>query len=208
MDESGDLGFDFTKKRTSKTFNITFLFSTNPKQIEKIVKKTFRAMPLEKRRKHSGVLHASHEHPNTKFKMLTLLNESNPEIKIMTIKLNKDKVYTSLQDEKNALYNYVVNVLLGRIIEKKLCPMNEKIHFIAAKKDTNQFLNKNFKDYIEKKTSKSLDLLLEIKTTAENKSLQMADLLSWAFFQKYEHNDERYYNFLKKYIVEESDLYK
>jgi len=26
MDESGDLGFDFTKRKTSKYFTITFLF--------------------------------------------------------------------------------------------------------------------------------------------------------------------------------------
>jgi hypothetical protein len=44
MDESGDLGFDFSKKKTSKFFIISFLFiddETQKKQIEKIVKTVF-----------------------------------------------------------------------------------------------------------------------------------------------------------------------
>lgn len=41
LDESGDLGFDFNKKKTSKFFIVTFLFMENNKlSIEKIIKKT------------------------------------------------------------------------------------------------------------------------------------------------------------------------
>ena len=39
MDESGDLGFDFKKKKTSKVFVITCLFIENKGQLKKIVKK-------------------------------------------------------------------------------------------------------------------------------------------------------------------------
>lgn len=40
LDESGDLGFDFRKKKTSKFFIVTCLFTEDKKPIEKIVKKT------------------------------------------------------------------------------------------------------------------------------------------------------------------------
>jgi len=40
LDESGDLGFNFKKKKTSKFFVITFLFVKDKGPIEKIVKKT------------------------------------------------------------------------------------------------------------------------------------------------------------------------
>ena len=41
LDESGDLGFNFKKKKTSKFFIVTFLFIEGSKgPIEKIVKKT------------------------------------------------------------------------------------------------------------------------------------------------------------------------
>ena len=39
MDESGDLGFDKSKTRSSKNFLITFFFCDNPSPFEKIVKK-------------------------------------------------------------------------------------------------------------------------------------------------------------------------
>jgi len=40
LDESGDLGFDFTKKKTSKFFVVTCLVVENKRPIEKIVSKT------------------------------------------------------------------------------------------------------------------------------------------------------------------------
>jgi hypothetical protein len=39
MDESGDLGFDFQKSRTTKNFLITCLFTKNKRPLEKCVKK-------------------------------------------------------------------------------------------------------------------------------------------------------------------------
>lgn len=38
MDESGDLGFDFTKDKTSRYFVITFLMIDDPKPGSKIIK--------------------------------------------------------------------------------------------------------------------------------------------------------------------------
>lgn len=40
LDESGNLGFDYKKKKTSKFFVITFLFAADKKPIEKLVKRT------------------------------------------------------------------------------------------------------------------------------------------------------------------------
>jgi len=41
QDETGDLGFDFTKEGTSDYFIIAFLITENPKQIQSVIKKTF-----------------------------------------------------------------------------------------------------------------------------------------------------------------------
>ena len=38
LDESGDLGFDFTKQKTTKFFVVTILFVDNKRSIEKCVK--------------------------------------------------------------------------------------------------------------------------------------------------------------------------
>jgi hypothetical protein len=55
------------------------------------------------------VLHAYKEEAATKKRLPSLL--AGKDCSIMTILLNKRKVYTNLQDEKPVLYNYVTNIL-------------------------------------------------------------------------------------------------
>lgn len=208
MDESGDLGFDFSKSKTTKNFVIAFLFTNNHRSLDKIVSKTFQAMPKSKMRNHCGTLHCAKEHPKTKIKLLSLLGQKQ-DVSILIIRLNKQKVYTKLQDEKNALYNYVVNVLLDRVFSKKLLPL-ESIQFVASKKDTNKFLNNNFIDYIHNglKIKHKANIMPVIKTPAQIKPLQIVDFIAWSVFQKYENNDESYFNLIKHLIIEDYLLFR
>ena len=205
MDESGDLGFG--GMRNSKNFLITFFFCQNTRPFEKFVRKTFLSMPSSKIERHCGVLHACHEHPKTKMKLFSLLQEKEG-FSVMVIRLNKAKVYTNLQNEKNVLYNYVTNILLDRIITKKYCNSKEPIHFIASQKDTNKYLNNVFAEYIASKAKDRVILNLDVKSSASHKCLQIADFISWGIFQKYEHGDDTYYEMLKKFIVEDYMLFK
>ena len=135
LDESGDLGFDFRKKKTSKIFVITCLLTENKKQIEKIVKKTHSEL-RKKHKRRFGVLHCVKEKPVTRQRLLRRLAEK--ECFIMSIYLNKRKVYTKLQNEKTVLYNYVTNILLDRIYSRKIIKTNGKIHLVASKRETNE----------------------------------------------------------------------
>ena len=127
----------------------------------------------------------------------------------MTIFLNKRKVYTRLQDEKHVLYNYVTNILLDRIFSKRFLPEMESITLIASKRETNKFLNENFSGYLNRKVSNAhnIKFTVEIKTPADEKSLQAVDFASWAIFRKYEFEDEEYYNLIKGKIKEENPLF-
>jgi len=128
---------------------------------------------------------------------------------IMAIYLNKKKVYTHLQDEKQILYNYVTNILLDRICTKKIIPTSGPVTLIASKRETNKFLNDNFVRYLNSQagSNHAIDLKVEIKTHSEDKVLQVVDFISWAIFRKYEHQDESYREFIKKKIVEENALF-
>ncbi|AIF81411.1 hypothetical protein I862_04255 [endosymbiont of Acanthamoeba sp. UWC8] len=203
MDESGCLGFNFSKPKTSKHFIISFLFCTNKRPIEKVVKKIFQSFPQKERKSCSGVLHCNKESPKTRIKLFNSLKEL--EITVMFIRLNKNKVYTNLHNEKPVLYNYVTNILLDRIFSKKLIPTNEKIFLIASRRETNYFLNENFKNYIKSKNHADIEVI--IKTPAQEKALQAADFISWAAFRKYERNDESYYTLIKKLIIEDCPLF-
>ena len=144
LDESGDLGFDPNKKH-SKYFVITLLLTQNKKPIEKLVKKIHTSLRQKVKRLSGGVLHAYKEKSVTRKRLLNLLNEKN--CLIMAIYLNKAKVYTKLKEEKHVLYNYVTNILLDRILSKKLVDTKVPVKLIAAKRETNKFLNENFKEY-------------------------------------------------------------
>lgn len=206
MDESGDLGFDFEKQGTTTHFLITFLFSKKRRNIEKCVKKVHGGL-RRKYKKKIGVLHAYIEEPVTRKRLLSLLAEK--DCKIMTILLNKKKVYTNLQDEKPVLYNYVTNILLDRIFSKKLVPPGERIEIIASRKETSKFLNLNFRSYLQHQivNNHNAKVSVSIKTPAEQKELQAVDFVSWAIFRKYEYNDDTYYNLIRSRIVEENPLF-
>lgn len=208
LDESGDLGFNFKKAGTSKIFIVTLLFvDENKKAIEKIVKNTHAELNKSIKRR-VGVLHATNEKPTTRQRLLRRLAEKG-DCKIMMIYLNKDKVFTKLQDEKQVLYNYVTNILLDRIYTKKVVPTDKEIELIASRRETNKFFNDNFKTYLcQKITGKHhCKIKVSVKTPSEEKILQAVDFVSWALFRKYEKGDDSYYKIIKSKIIEEKPLF-
>lgn len=204
MDESGDLSFR-GKSGSSKYFIVTFLFTKNKRAVEKIIKKVHRSLSKKIKRK-VGSLHSTKEKPLTRKRVLKLISEK--ECSIMCIILNKEKVYSNLQDEKQVLYNYVTNILLDRILNKKLIENNEKTVLTASRRETNRFLNENFKRYLTEQTKRKEEIIVEIKTPSEEKGLQVVDFASWAIFRKYENKDEIYYSIIKDKIIEENFLFK
>lgn len=208
MDESGDLGFDFQKRRTSKYFVVSFLFSPTPRPLQKVVKKAFKSMSIRDQKNHSGVLHATKETSRLRIKLLRSIGEIR-DVSILSIYLNKKRVYTRLKDEKQVLYNYITNILLDRIFTKKLLPIDEEIILVASRRETNRFLNDNFKSYLNSqiRTNHALDVKIVIKSPAEEKALQAADFVSWALFRKHEMEDDSYYNLIKMRVAEENPLF-
>lgn len=207
LDESGDLGFNFAKQRTTKFFVVTLLFVDNKRPIEKLITSIHRNL-RKKYKMRNGILHASKEEPATCVKFCK--NIVFKKCSIMTIYLNKLKVHTRLKDEKHVLYNYVVNILLDRIMSKRLVSRTGAINLIASRRETNIFLNQNFQDYLSRQVSNNhnIQIDIKIKTPYEEKCLQAADIISWAIFRKYEYGDESYYNLMKEIIVEENTLFK
>lgn len=206
LDESGDLGFD-PKKKNSKYFMVTILATLDKKPIEKVVKKIHASLKKKVKRLSGGILHCYKEKPATRKRLLKLLNTR--DCVVLAIYLNKAKVYTKLREEKHVLYNYVTNILLDRIMTKKLIDQKLGIVLIAAKRETNKFLNENFKDYLNNQieSKHGLKIKIELKTPAQEKSLQAVDFASWAIFRKYERRDNSYYTLIKSRVVEENPLF-
>jgi hypothetical protein len=206
LDESGDLGFDFSKKGTSKYFLITCLFIAKKRPIEKIVSRTFAEL-TKKHKKRGGVLHSTHEKPITRQRLLKRLIKK--DCHIMTIFLDKKRVYTKIKNERIILYNFIANILLDRIYTSNLIDKNKKITLVAERKETSRFLNENFQNYIQDSVKKNHKAEIEvlIRTPFEEKALQAVDFASWAIFRKYEFGDTKFYKIIQEKIAEEKPLY-
>ena len=207
LDESGDLGFDFTKRGTSSVFVITFLFIDGSKRpIEKIVSRTHGELNKSVKRR-IGVLHATNEKPITRRRLLKRLAEK--DCAVMAICLNKKNVHAKLRNEKQALYNYVANILLDRIYTHHAVSSAAEIELVASRRETNRFLNDNFRQYLSLKVKDFHHgtMRISIKTPREEKILQAVDFVSWSIFRKYEKGDDSYYDIIKRKIVEENPLF-
>lgn len=207
LDESGDLGFDWKKQKTSRYFLITTVFVESKRPLEKIVRKIFAAMSKKERKAMHGCLHCYKAHPRIRQKLLTEVNQL--DLSIMTISLNKKKVYSKLHDEKHVLYNFVVNILLDRLYTRKLIPIDQPIHLVASQRETNTFLNVNFQQYLTQQVEQKhqLRLSIAIKPPSAEKGLQVADFLCWALFRKREHADASYADLIHSKVVEERPLF-
>ena len=56
-------------------------------------------------------------------------------------------------------------------------------------------------------SSHRLDLSVEVKSSHEDKCLQIVDMASWSIFRKLERGDDSCYNTIRTRIVEESPLH-
>lgn len=207
LDESGDLGFDFTKNKTSRYFVITMLVCTSPGPVEKIVKRTFQSLSAKELQVHPGVLHCYKEKEGIRIKLLELL--AAKEVNIITIIVNKENVKPGLRDKKHILYNYIAKTLLKEFYKSQTFPEIHSIKLVASKRETNKFLNEDFARYLktQARDNHNLDLNIEIKTPYEDKCLQVADFACWAIFRKAEADECKYYDIISSKITAEIPLF-
>jgi len=203
MDESGDLGFDKTKKRTSDYFVITFLITKDEKTPNVIMKKATNWMKHKKIKLKWWVYHAFSHLESTNQKVLNIV--MNYDISIMTLILDKSKVYSHSSSEKHVLYNIIVNKLLDAVINKNLIPnKDEVIHFVASRRETSKTLNEQFVNYLHNRHKDQPNIQFEIKIPIQSKWLQLVDIITYSIFQKYEHDNLNLYSlFDKKIMIEE-----
>lgn len=202
FDESGDLGFDFSKTGTSSHFVIAFLISENKRPISKLVRKVFLTLPSAVKRKSNGVLHACNEKPGTVKKLLTGMVAK--DVRIATIRLDKHKVL--IMSNPSELYADIVISLVNRLYADGVFNESEHIELIASQCNTSRSLNERFSrnvmtNMIDKKFTVS------IVKPADDKCLQAVDFVSWAFWQKYTKGDGTFSDIISGKVISEYEMY-
>jgi hypothetical protein len=192
MDESGDLGFDFSKAKTPRKFCITLVLAKDERKLEKIIKRTFSDFTHLNIKHPTGILHSYHETKRTKMSIIRRLKET--DAMVFTIYADKTKLK---RRDVNEFYNDLTILLVEKVFSVTSA---EKIILTASRKSTDDVQNEKFINSIKSAFSDSIEV--SIKKPGEAKSLQIADCASWSVFRYYEYDDDEYYNELKPILHE------
>ena len=202
-DESGCLGFDFSKKGTKKHLLITFLISNECRPIISLIKKVVNSLPKKQLRKNNSYLHSNYEKPTTRKRLLRGLAEF--DVKIVTMRLDKQKIV--LSGNPNELYSSMFVALINRLYADGILKKSDSIEFVASRRNTSKKLNDDFSASIEFGT-KDISFNHYITAPSDDKCLQAVDFISWALWQKYENNNESYSEIIADKIIKEYVMYE
>ena len=203
FDESGDLGFDFSKQGTSKHLIVVFMFVNDKRPIFSMVKKVFKTLPLARKTKNNGILHAHHEKSVTIKRMLFALSTKN--IQIATIRLDKRKLL--ILSNPNDIYTNIVIALLNKLYADGYINSTEDIKLIASRRNTSKYLNNQFSENVANKIPKNSLLDVYIEKPSDDKCLRAVDFISWAFWHRYEKGENTYYDIISDKIICEYEMY-
>ena len=184
FDESGDL-YDETKR----FFFVAFVVANDPKNVQRVVKKTLASLPPKYRARSYGYLHAYQELDSTRRKFYQNFAKKDLSAYCLVVDTHKQKVSEKILD-KHYLYTFFVDKLLKHVIKELGL---KEVHFIASRRETNPYPRTKFKHYLEHKKN----ITISVEPSFANKGLQAADMIAWAFHQKYERNNNKYYQIIK-----------
>lgn len=190
IDESGDLG-----EAGSNYFVITAIWTGRPEMFDRIIK-NIRRYKFRKELKEASEVKANSSSMELREHILKKFSELE-EAKGHSIILDKKKVFSKyLKGDKHKLYNYVCGVLASTM-------SFESKHLIIRidRSKGKQALRDDFDGYIIKKCTENDSLRrVEVNHSWSHawSGLQIVDFVSWALFQKYEHNNDSFYKLIEK----------
>ncbi len=212
LDESGDLGFDFDKPRTSKKFVITLLISDNPKASDGFRKAVRRTLKNKINRKRGKIFCQELKGTGTNQKIKEYFYRNLPLSgwSIYCIILNKKRVYDRLQTRpgKKKLYNFLARFILEKV---DLSNPGSAVNLVIDRSKNNEEI-RDFNQYVANHLEGLLPLKIPLYITHEsshsNPGLQAVDLFCWGLYRKYEWNDRGWYKVFRKKIAFEDEYLK
>lgn len=188
LDESGTLSFG---TRSSKCFVVACAVTKDVRGVERVARKAFRGFLKKERKKRKGaILHANDETKQTRMRLFKLF-AAHKQSRASALIVEKEKVPERLRGEVHFFYNHCVEQLLGAVIEKHKCT---DITLIASRRETKKYLKQMFSEHIQRGIQKRHGVVVRVEIIPPfvDRSLQVADFIAWAVFQKHEKGDSQY----------------
>ncbi|MGD9649390.1 MAG: DUF3800 domain-containing protein [Dongiaceae bacterium] len=207
LDESGDLGFDFTKPGTSTFFTITLLVCDNQKCFQAVKKAINRALKkINRKRRNKKICELKGTSTDLTIKSYFLSKMPKSGWKLYSITANKKQVYSHLQTKKGKkkLYNYLTKELLEFLDEHDR--KAKSVNFIvdsckdgADRKDFNAYIKANLENAFPLETA----VHISHENSQENTGLQAVDLFCWGIQHKESGLNPEWYNKFSANIAKE-----
>lgn len=216
VDEAGDM--DFSKNGT-KHYMFSFLVKKRPFKLHEYIS-NYRYTLLENNlSKFSNfkvdieAFHASYDNKYVRDELFNIIETFEKEaVKVYSYILEKPKVEPLKRKDKDSFYienlKYSIQRLLDKFdIDTNFIIITDRLPLKQNKKKQIKALKEGIKNYI---SNKKLDIRYDIfhHCSASSVNLQIIDYISWAIFRKYERNDIKYYDKIKKYILDEELMTK
>lgn len=197
LDESGDLGFDLSKRGTSRKFVITLLVcrdETVVRGIRTAVRRTLKNK-LNHKKKGGRIIHELKGTGTTlAIKKYWYRHMPKQGWTIYTVALNKARVEERLTTKmgKKKLYNFLARFILEKV------PLSDVEHIrLVVDKCKNREEIKDFNGYLESQLEAMLpldsELYIEHESSQTSPGLQAVDLFCWGVYRKYESRDTLWY---------------
>lgn len=213
LDESGDLGFDFSKRGTSRNFIITLLVCDNQaaiKAIKKAFDRTLKNKLKGKSKKDKRGKELKGSSTAIDIKRYFYRQISCQDWRLYAVILDKTSVNPELHKPKNQTRIYKV---LSRFVIDKIDfeGISANVRLIVDRTKNSgkiQEFNRYIQDNVEGKLPLNTSFRVEHLKSHEEIGLQVVDLFCWGIARKYARGDLKWYNIFKDKIICEEEYFK
>lgn len=205
LDESGDLGFDFSKAKTSRYFVITLLVCNN-KAIQDGFRRAVERTLKNKlnHRKNKTRLVQELKGTGTTLEVKQYFYRQLPESgwHVYSVTLNKARVADHLRDRvgKKKLYNFLSRFILEKV---KFPESTSQVSLVVDRcknreeiKDFNQYLLNQLEALLPLNTRLDIDH----QASHESAGLQAVDLFCWGVARKHGATDGEWYRIFRSKV--------
>jgi hypothetical protein len=216
VDEAGDMDFS---ANGSKHYMFNFLVKKRPFNLHEYISNYRYSLlernldPLNQTRLDIEAFHAHKDNKYIKQELFNIISTFTKEsVKVYSYILEKPKVEPTKRKEKNKFYidnlNYSIQRLLDNLkIDTDFIIITDRLPVQKNKSKMVGALKKGMNEYIKRNR---LQIRYDIfhHASASSANLQIVDYIGWAIYRKYERGEDRYYQYIKNYILDEELMTK
>lgn len=210
LDESGDLGFDFSKAKTTRKFVITALvcFSQAAEKDFRIaIRRTLKKKVNRRKNRSHRVEELKGTNTSLEVKQYFLDHIHCRDWAVYTLVLNKARVDEPLRTRigKKKLYNFLARLLIEKLPIRQTTTNVRLIVDRSKNRDEIRDFNQYVENHLEAILPLNTGLTIEHLTSHERAGLQAVDLSCWGIARKYEPNDLVWYHLFKHMLKYEDE---